>query len=109
MHIPPSFDPPKIFPANSAFVIITTMDPDNYRCAWDTVGYPAWLLATLRWQALVEVVEDGRKKTRYETIEAFSGLMAYLVKWFVGRGIQQGFIAMAEGLKERSEELHRRG
>lgn len=85
------------------------MDPDNYRCAWDTVGYPAWLLATLRWQALVEVVEDGRKKTRYETVEAFSGLMAYLVKWFVGRGIQQAFIAMAEGLKERSEELHRRG
>lgn len=107
VHIPPSFDPPKIFPASAAFEIITTVDPDNYRCAWQNVDYPSWLLAAERWQALVEVVEDGRKKTRYETIEVFSGPLAYAIKLFVGSGLQQGFTAMAEGLKERSEELQR--
>ncbi|KAG6377693.1 hypothetical protein JVT61DRAFT_14463 [Boletus reticuloceps] len=104
VHIPPSFDPPKIFPASSGFVIITTMDSDNYRCAWDTVGYPSWLLTTERWQTLVEVVEDGRKKTRYESIEVFGGLLAYLIRIFAGSGLQAGFSAMAEGLKKRSEE-----
>lgn len=107
MHIPPSFDPPKILPAGSAFVIITTLDPDNYRCAWDTIEFPSWLLHAVRWQTLVEVVEDGRKKTRYESIEVFNGLLAYVVKFFVGRGLRQGYVAMAEGLKRRSEEMHR--
>lgn len=105
VHIPPSFDPPSIFPAGSAFQIITIVDNDNYRCAWEDVQFPSWLLSTERWQALVEVVEDGRKKTRYETIEVFSGLMAHLVKMFVGNGLQMGFTAMAEGLKKRSEDM----
>lgn len=106
VHIPPSFDPPKIFPASSAFQIITTVDQDNYRCAWEDVKFPAWLLTTQRWQGLVEVVENGRKKTRYETIEVFGGLLAYVMKMVVASGLQEGFIAMAEGLKKRSEEEH---
>ena len=105
VHIPPSFEPPRIFPASSAFEMITTVDPDNYRCAWENIDYPSWLLTAVRWQALVEVVEDGRRKTRYETIEVFSGPLAYLIKLFVGRGLQEGFTAMAEGLKKRSEEV----
>lgn len=105
VHIPPSFDPPRLFPAGSAFEIITTVDTDNYRCAWENVEYPSWLLTAVRWQVLVEVVEDGRKKTRYETIEVFGGLLAYLIKLFVGSGLQAGFRAMAEGLKKRSEEM----
>ncbi|KAH0834072.1 hypothetical protein J3R83DRAFT_11356 [Lanmaoa asiatica] len=105
VHIPPSFDPPRMFPASSAFALITVLDTDNYRCAWESIEFPSWLLTTVRWQALVEVVEDGRKKTRYETIEVFSGLLAYLIKLGFGSGLQQGFTAMAEGLKRRSEEL----
>lgn len=108
VHIPPSFDPPAIFPASSVFVIITAMDPDNYRCAWETADYPPWLLHSVRWQMLTEVVEDGRKKTRYESIEVFNGVLAYAIKYFVGSGLQQGFTAMAEGLKKRSEELQER-
>lgn len=105
MHIPPSFDPPRIFPAGSAFLIITALDTDNYRCAWKNIDYPSWLLDTERWQALVEVVEDGRRKTRYETIEVFSGWLAYVVRLVVGSGLQKGFRAMAEGLKTRAEAI----
>lgn len=105
VHIPPSFDGPKILPANSAFQVITTLDTDNYRCAWQDARFPRWLLSTERWQALVEVVEDGRKKTRYETTEVFSGLLAYVIQLFFGSGLRKGFTAMAEGLKKRAEEL----
>ncbi|KAF8841865.1 hypothetical protein BDN67DRAFT_966582 [Paxillus ammoniavirescens] len=104
VHIPPSFDPPKIFPASSAFEVITTLDPENYRCAWKNVEWSSWILDAERWQALVEVVEDGRKKTRYDTIEVFSGLLAYPIRFFVGSGLQGAFTAMAQGLKTRSEE-----
>ncbi|KIJ60906.1 hypothetical protein HYDPIDRAFT_97692 [Hydnomerulius pinastri MD-312] len=104
VNIPPSFDAPKIFPAGSAFEVITVLDTENYRCAWKNIDYPDWALGAERWQALVEVEEDGRKKTRYETIEVFSGILAHLVKIFVGTGLQAGFLAMAEGLKKRSEE-----
>ncbi|KAG9310970.1 hypothetical protein JVU11DRAFT_8848 [Chiua virens] len=106
VHIPPSLDPPKLLPASSAFVVITALDSDNYRCAWETVNFPTWLLHSVRWQALVEVLEDGRKKTRYETIEVFNGLLAYVIKLLVAGGLRKGFVAMAEGLKKRSEERH---
>ncbi|KAG1829309.1 hypothetical protein EV424DRAFT_1507553 [Suillus variegatus] len=103
VHIPPSFDN-KWFPG-SAFERITALDHENYRTAWVNVEMPHWLLTAERWQALVEV-EGG--KTRYETIEVFGGLLAYLVRAFVGNGLKKGFIAMAEGLKSRAEERYER-
>lgn len=104
VHIPPSFDPPKFLPAGSSHEIITAIDTQNYRCAWVTADYPTWMLRAERWQALVEVEEDGRKKTRYETMEVFDGVLAYVVMGLVGDGLRKGFIAMAEGLKTRSED-----
>ncbi|KAF9238674.1 hypothetical protein BU15DRAFT_47424 [Melanogaster broomeanus] len=104
VHLPPSFDPPKILPTGSAFEVITTMDPENFRCAWKNVEWPSWLLNAERWQALVEVVEDGKKKTRYETIEVFGGVLAYIISFLLGSRLQQGFTAMAQGLKKQSEE-----
>ena len=53
---------------------------------------------------MVEVEEDGRKKTRYETMEVFNGALAYVVMGLLGDGLRKGFIAMAEGLKTRSED-----
>lgn len=103
VHIPPSFDN-KWFPG-SAFERITALDHENYRTAWVNVEMPHWLLTAERWQALVEV-EGGN--TRYETIEVFGGLLAYLVRAFVGNGLKKGFIAMAEGLKSRAEERYER-
>ena len=79
------------------------MDTQNYRCAWVTTDYPAWMLRGERWQALVEVEEDGRKKTRYETYEVFTGTLAYVLGGLLGDGLRKGCVAMAEGLKTRSE------
>ncbi|KAG1732632.1 uncharacterized protein EDB91DRAFT_1251684 [Suillus paluster] len=104
VNIPPSFES-TWFPS-SAFERITALDHENYRAAWVNIDMPHWLLNAERWQALVEV-EGG--KTRYETIEVFDGLLAYLIKVFVGNGLKRGFIAMAEGLKSRAEERYERG
>ena len=60
-----------------------------------------WLMTTERWQWLTRT-EDG--KTKYETIEVFGGIMAYLVKWLVRGKLELGFQAMANDLKSRSEE-----
>ncbi|KIK29329.1 hypothetical protein PISMIDRAFT_672778 [Pisolithus microcarpus 441] len=104
VHIPPSFDSPKLLPASSTFQRITVLDTHDYRCSWVSAQYPTWMLRTERWQVLVEVDEgDGRKKTRYETKEVFNGPLAYVIGAIVGDGIKKGFVAMAEGLKRRSE------
>ncbi|KAI6037991.1 hypothetical protein EDC04DRAFT_2699185 [Pisolithus marmoratus] len=106
VHIPPSFDSPRLLPASSASQVITVLDAENYRCSWVCNDYPKWMLRTERWQVLVEVDEgDGRKKTRYETKEVFNGPLAYVVSAILGDGIKKGFVAMAEGLKKRSEEV----
>ena len=70
------------------------------------IEWPHWILNAERWQVLVEV-EAG--KTRYETIEVFGGLLAYLIRAFVGNGLKKSFIAMAEGLKSRAEARYERG
>ncbi|KAI6112079.1 hypothetical protein EDD16DRAFT_1553506 [Pisolithus croceorrhizus] len=106
VHIPPSFDSPKLLGASSTFQRITVLDSHSYQCSWVSAEYPKWMLRTERWQVLVEVDEgDGRKKTRYETKEVFNGPLAYVVSAIVGDGIKKGFVAMAEGLKRRSESV----
>ena len=83
---------------------MTFLDEEHHRGAWENRTLPAWFLRSGRWQWLT-VLEDG--KTRYETIEVFNGPAAWLVKWFVGGNLRLGFKAMADGLKERTENLVR--
>ncbi|KAH7919555.1 hypothetical protein BV22DRAFT_1099260 [Leucogyrophana mollusca] len=104
VNIPPAFTDDKWFPG-SAFERISALDKSNYRVAWVNIEMPHWLLNAERWQALVEI-EGG--KTRYETIEVFGGVVAYIVRTFFGKGLNEGFRAMAEGLKKRAEEQTRR-
>jgi hypothetical protein len=80
----------------SAVVRITALDAEHYRVAWCTVGYPKFILDTERWQALSEV-EGG--KTKYETVEVFRGLLAYVVKFLLESSIRKGFHAIADSLK----------
>ena len=100
VHIPPSMEPN--LRTSSTRLVVSHLDPENHRIAW-TNRMPAWLMTTERWQWLSST-EDG--KTKYETIEVFNGILAYIVKWFVGSGLRLGFQAMADGLKARSEQLH---
>lgn len=107
VNLPPTLDDSSVgmFNKNTAFCIVSALDHEDFRVAWETHWLPSWLLWTQRWQWLTEVeadLNDGkgkRKLTKYETIEAFGGLAGYFVKWFVGENLKLGFRAQAEGLK----------
>jgi len=71
------------------------------RLVWRTLS-PWWLLQGERWQTL-EALDLNR--TRYTTSEGFTGILAPLVKWAVGRDLQRGFENVARDLKQRAETL----
>ena len=79
---------------------MTVVDPENHRLAC-TNRMPKWLMSIERCQWLT-TTEDGQ--TKYETIEAFNGWVAYIVKWFLGAKLFLSFRAMGEDLKRRSEQ-----
>jgi hypothetical protein len=89
------------FPGSS-FELITHVDEENHSLAWSALLAPRFIFHAVRWQALT-AVEGG--KTKYETIEVFGGPLAWVVKFLFEGGLNKGFQAMAEGLKNRSEEL----
>ncbi|KAF5353211.1 hypothetical protein D9756_008057 [Leucocoprinus leucothites] len=111
VHLPPTLDDTSvgIFNKNSAFCIITALDRENFKVAWCTSGVPTWILWTERWQWLTEAevdLGDGKEKrrvTKYDSVEVFGGLAAYFVKWFIGRKLNMGFQAQADGLKRWAE------
>jgi lysozyme family protein len=91
---------PGFMQSHNTTVLITAIDHENYRASWVTAGgLPKWALYAQRWQMLT--VEDG--KTKYESIEVFSGILAYVVQLFTGRSLVLGVKAMAEGLKSQCE------
>ncbi|KAF8905622.1 hypothetical protein CPB85DRAFT_1416023 [Mucidula mucida] len=101
VHLPPSLsDSVPFYQKSSAFVCCTYLDNDNHRVAWCTVSTPKWLLHAERWQML-KVDVDGRVK--YESVEVFKGILAYLVRFFVGKNLRLAFDAMAQGLKAKAE------
>jgi hypothetical protein len=100
-HLPLTMGTLRFMESLNIIVRITTIDHENYRAAW--VGdsrLPNWLLRGERWQMLT--VEEG--KTKYESVEVFSGIIAYVVKFFTGEKLVLGVKAMMEGLKSRAEE-----
>lgn len=48
--------------------------------------------------------EGEQEVTKYESVEVFEGILAYVVKWALRRGLDQGFQAMGDALKIRAEE-----
>lgn len=97
-HIPPSMDDKRR--KQSAFEVVKTVDHQHHRLSWINIDYPSWALRAERWQTLVPT-PDGR--TKYETWEVFSGILAYVVKWYIGKDLEEAFTAFATGLKEHSE------
>ncbi|KAF5335380.1 hypothetical protein D9611_011768 [Ephemerocybe angulata] len=73
-----------------------------YRVSWelDEPILPKWLLSAVRWQVLTGI-EGGQ--TRYDTWEVYSGPLAYVVKWVHEDNLNEGFRAMGEALKTRTE------
>lgn len=91
---------PGWFQKQSVFGIITTVDQENYRVAWISAILPRFLLNTDRWQRLT-VNADG--KTKYETMEVFGGILAYIVMFLFRGKLLEGFNAQAAALKQWAE------
>lgn len=97
-HIPPSMD--DRHRKRAAFEIVKTVDHENHRLSWVNIDYPSWALRAERWQTL-ESLPDGR--TKYETWEVFGGILAYVVRWYLGKSLDMSFVAFVSGLKDRCE------
>ncbi|KAF5392142.1 hypothetical protein D9757_003225 [Collybiopsis confluens] len=104
VHLPPSMDDDNVgfLQKNSTLVRVTVLDHENHRVAWRTANLlPRWLLDAERWQMIT--VPEGGEGCKYESYEVFRGILAYVVRWFVGKELKLGVDAMAKGLKERVE------
>lgn len=107
VNLPPTMDDSKA-KTQKAFGIITVLDHKKYSAEWRSKMLPSFLLRSYRVQRLREETdENGQKVTIYETKEAFGGLFSRGVQLYVGSGLQEGFEAMAVGLKSRSEQIAR--
>lgn len=101
VNIPPTMDEPGLFGKMPVFAKVTTIDHTNHRASWGAEGFPKFILHTERWQALS--VDEATGRTKYETIEVFGGVLAYFVKFFVGKNLVLGFQAFADCLKKCAE------
>ncbi|KAH8103362.1 hypothetical protein BXZ70DRAFT_1005787 [Cristinia sonorae] len=98
-NIPPSMSPSAS--ARETRVTISHVDHDKHTVSWVFDSMPSFLLRSVRWQS-VTATEDG--KSRYESIEVFSGSLVSIMKIFIGSDLKKAFDGMAEGLKKRSEQ-----
>ncbi|CAK5271917.1 unnamed protein product [Mycena citricolor] len=97
-----------IYPVNLSSITATmhTLDPANFRVAWETVPVlPKWALHADRWQTLTREEVDGEMMTKYQSFEVFSGVLAYIIRWFLKKQLNDGVRSMAEALKTRSEGI----
>jgi len=87
--------------------IVTFVDVEHHRVGWKQLSYPDWLLKAHRWQYLEEIEVEGKKMVKYSTVETFSGPFAWIIRSFLTKNLQTSFNAMAQNLKEYSEQLTR--
>ena len=98
-HIPPTLN--DNVSSTPAFEIITDFDHSTYRMAWQNIELPSALLKAERWQALSTTPDN---QTYYESREVFGGAAAYLIKWFISKGLMESFDAATAALKATAEE-----
>lgn len=75
--------------------------PRIWRAQWVEDMTPGFLMRCLRINE-IEEVRDGSECV-YRTCEFFEGPLAWGVRLFVGRGVQEGFNRWAEGLRKAAE------
>lgn len=118
VRMPPDLSEPTLLTRGDAFARITMLDKVYYRAVFEMAGLPRWFLHSERWQWLEEVevevpinygegsgsVMCKKKMVRYQTIEVFYGLAAYVMNFFMGSKLKVGFQAAADALKQRAEK-----
>ncbi|KAL0952436.1 hypothetical protein HGRIS_006708 [Hohenbuehelia grisea] len=101
VHLPPTLGEPSTFQKQEALVVVNVVDHENCHLKWTSIVGASFLLKAERWQSL-SLDESG--KTKYESFEVFSGILAHIVKFFMQDKLNQGFAAMAQALKKRTEK-----
>lgn len=77
---------------------------DESRICWGMdLGHPALLVAN-RFQEVTKIDEE---RTRYYTVDRFSGLVVPLMMALYGEPTRLGFESVARGLKIRAEALYK--
>ncbi len=79
---------------------ITSFEPASYRLSWGVNVGPRWFIDADRYQQLTDL-GDGR--TRYETMDAFTGAGVGFMLWLMERHMARGFAEVAHALKARCE------
>ncbi len=80
---------------------ITSFEPERYRLSWGVNVGPAWFIDADRYQQLTDL-GDGR--TRYETLDEFTGVGVGFMLLLMERHMARGFAEVAHGLKGRCEQ-----
>ena len=73
---------------------------EGSKVSWGVAVGPKWFIDADRVQELTDL---GSGRTRYFTSDEFRGVGIHLMKLLVGRDVQRGFDAVAQGLKRRCE------
>lgn len=79
---------------------ITSYQPATYRLSWGVNVGPRWFIDADRYQQLTDL-GDGR--TRYETLDAFTGAGVGMMLLLMERHVARGFGEVAHALKARCE------
>lgn len=80
---------------------VTSYD-EGRRVSWGVNVGPGWFITADRWQELTDL-GDGR--TRYETVDEFTGVGVGLMLALMERHMARGFAEVAHALKARCEAL----
>ncbi|KAI0649821.1 hypothetical protein C8Q79DRAFT_923301 [Trametes meyenii] len=97
VHIPATLNPAAL--NTTAFEIVSHLEPDTHRAAWRNL-LPEWFIHAERWQA-VSTIDGGQ--TLYESREVFAGSAASTLELFLGKALQDSFVAQAQALKTYAE------
>jgi hypothetical protein len=73
---------------------------EGSRVSWGVNVGPGWLIKADRWQQLTDL-GDGR--TRYETVDEFTGVGVPFMMLLMERHMARGFAEVAHALKDRCE------
>lgn len=75
---------------------------EGTRVSWGVNVGPGWFITADRWQQLTDL-GDGR--TRYETVDEFTGVGVGFMLLLMRRHMARGFADVARALKARCEEV----
>lgn len=84
---------------------VTSYD-EGRRVSWGVNVGPGWFIKADRWQELTDL---GNGRTRYETVDEFTGVGVPLMLALMEKHMKRGFTEVGQALKARCESATRPG